>query len=236
MENSENTNLAGGKLAAKYQYVSAEELIAKMKTAFRNAKEPEILSELETVGITESNLDDYLLEIADLEQLSQKQIKEYGEQYAETDKFNLKRIEIDSLYTRHRNLAKIIFKGDRQSNTTLGIDEGRKRAFAAWFQQVSNFYAQILANPDFKTKAETVNIKDPDITAQQTALEQITALKASQKKEIGEAQKATDTRDEALDLLYPKYTQLIGFAKILFPDDQTLEKLGIIVKREGDLL
>ena len=236
MENSENTNLAGGKLAAKYQYVSAEELIAKMKTAFRNAKEPEILSELETVGITESNLDDYLLEIADLEHLSQKQIKEYGEQYAETDKFNLKRIEIDSLYTRHRNLAKIIFKGDRQSNTTLGIDEGRKRAFAAWFQQVSNFYAQILANPDFKTKAETVNIKDPDITAQQTALEQITALKASQKKEIGEAQKATDTRDEALDLLYPKYTQLIGFAKILFPDDQTLEKLGIIVKREGDLL
>lgn len=236
MENSENTNLTGGKLAAKYQYVSAEELIAKMKIAFRNAKEPEILSELETVGITESNLDDYLLEIADLEQLSQKQIKEYGEQYAETDKFNLKRIEIDSLYTRHRNLAKIIFKGDRQSNTTLGIDEGRKRAFAAWFQQVSNFYAQILANPDFKTKAETVNIKDPDITAQQTALEQITALKASQKKEIGEAQKATDTRDEALDLLYPKYTQLIGFAKILFPDDQTLEKLGIIVKREGDLL
>ena len=91
MENSENTNLTGGKLAAKYQYVSAEELIAKMKTAFRNAKEPEILSELETVGITESNLDDYLLEIADLEQLSQKQIKEYGEQYAETDKFNLKR-------------------------------------------------------------------------------------------------------------------------------------------------
>ena len=38
MENSENTNLAGGKLAAKYQYVSAEELIAKMKTAFRNGK------------------------------------------------------------------------------------------------------------------------------------------------------------------------------------------------------
>lgn len=236
MENSENTNLAGGKLAAKYQYVSAEELIAKMKTAFRNAKEPEILSELETVGITESNLDDYLLEIADLEQLSQKQIKEYGEQYAETDKFNLKRIEIDSLYTRHRNLAKIIFKGDRQSNTTLGIDEGRKRAFAAWFQQVSNFYAQILANPDFKTKAETVNIKDPDITAQQTALEQITALKASQKKEIGEAQKATDTRDAAIDVLYPKYTELIAFAKVLFPDDQTLEKLGIVVKREGDLL
>ncbi len=93
-----------------------------------------------------------------------------------------------------------------------------------------------MANPDFKTKAATVNIDDAAIAAQQTALEEISALKESQKKELGEAQRATDTRDAALDLLYPKYTQLIAFAKALFPDDQTLEKLGIIVKREGDLL
>ena len=93
-----------------------------------------------------------------------------------------------------------------------------------------------MANPDFKNKAATINIDDTAIAAQQTALEEISALKESQKKELGEAQKATDTRDAALDLLYPKYTQLIAFAKALFPDDQTLEKLGIIVKREGDLL
>ena len=123
-------------------------------------------------------------------------------------------------------------KEDRQANTTLGIDAGRKQAFAAWFQLVSNFYAQILANPDFKSKAEGVNIKEADITS----LQEIAAVKNSQKKEIGEAQKATDTRDAAIDVLYPKYTELIAFAKVLFPDDQTLEKLGIVVKREGDLL
>ena len=236
MENSENLNPKAGKSASRNQYVSAEELIAKIKIAFTNAKEPEILPELETVGITEAMLDAHLAEITNLEELSQIQKREYGEQYAETDRFNLKKAEIDALFTRHRNLAKIAFKGDRQANTTLGIDAGRKQAFAAWFQQVSNFYAQILANPDFKTKAETVNIKEADIIAMQTSLQEVSEIKNSQRKELGEAQKATDTRDAAIDVLYPKYTQLIAFAKVLFPDNQTLEKLGVIVKREGDLI
>lgn len=236
MEISENPNPNTGKNTSRNRYVSAEQLIANMRLAFSNAKEPEILSELDKVGITKPILDDYLVQIENLEQLSQQQKKEYGEQYAETDKLNQKKAEIDTLYTRHRNLAKIVFKGDRQANSTLGIDSPRKLAFAEWYQQVSNFYAQIAANADFKTKAESVNIKDADITDMQANLQQILALKESQKKELGEAQKATDTRDAAIDLLYPKYMELTAFAKVLFPDDQTLEKLGIIVKRDGNLL
>ena len=236
MENPETPNPNTGKSAVRNTYISAEQLISKMKIAFTNAKEPEILTELETVGISKNSLDDYLADIANLEQLSQQQKKEYGEQYAETDKFNKKKTEIDTLFTRHRNLAKISFKGDRQANSTLGIDAGRKQAFAAWYQQVSNFYAQLLANADFKTKAETVNIKATDIAAMQTALQEVSDLKESQKKEVGEAQKATDTRDAAIDLLYPKYTELIAYSKVLFPDDQTLEKLGIIVKRKDNLI
>lgn len=236
MENSENLNPETGKPAVRSKYVSAEQLIANMKLAFGNAKEPEILSKLADVGIDKTILDDHLDQVAILEQLSQQQIKEYGEQYGETDKFNQKRDEINDIFVTHRNLAKIVFKGNRQAYSTLGIDSGRKYAFAAWYQQVSNFYAQILANADFKAKAETVSIKNADITNMQTALQDVTSLKESQKKEIGEAQRATDIRDEAIDVLYPKYMELTAYAKVLFPDDQTLEKLGIIVKREGNVL
>lgn len=79
MENSENQNPQGGKKTSRNQYVSSEQLIAKMKVAFTNAKQPEILSELQTVGITETQLDDYLADITVLEQLSQQQKQEYGE-------------------------------------------------------------------------------------------------------------------------------------------------------------
>ncbi len=76
MENSEKQNPLSGKTSSRNQYVSAEQLIAKMKIAFSNAKQPEILAELTIVGITEAQLDGYLSDIANLEQLSQQQIQE----------------------------------------------------------------------------------------------------------------------------------------------------------------
>ena len=77
MENPENTNPQSGNKSSRNQYVSAEQLIAKMKVAFTNAKQPEILAELATVGITETQLDAHLAVITILEQLSQQQIQEY---------------------------------------------------------------------------------------------------------------------------------------------------------------
>ncbi len=231
MENQQNLTPNGANQPNNSRYVSVEALLAKMKLAFTNAKEPEILSELETVGITEAQLTAYLQEVEQLEILNQSQQKEYGEQYNATDAFDKKMAEIDELFTRHRNLAKIAFKKNRQAYTTLGIDEPKKRAYAAWVQQVKNFYAQILANADFKTIAAGINIKDAVITAQQNALVELSNLKESQKKESGEAQKATEIRDHAVDALYPKYSDLVEYAKVLFKDNQTLEKLGIVVKR-----
>ena len=74
MNNMENQNPEPGTPQTSNRYLSAEEIIAKMKVAFTNAKEPEILAELATVGITESTLDGYLADVESLEQLSQNLI------------------------------------------------------------------------------------------------------------------------------------------------------------------
>ena len=213
------------------KYRSADEIISQMKIAFTNASQPDILPSLQTVGITAAKLANYLAQITQLENLTQQQKKEYGDQYSETDKLNSKRTEIDDLYRRHLGILKIALKDDVQASATLGLSESRKSAFASWFQQVNNFYAQLANNSDFAAKAAAVGISSALITQQQTALQDADSLKESQKKEAGEAQKATETRDEALDALYPKYTELLSYARVLFSDDQTLEKLGIVVKR-----
>lgn len=213
-------------------YQSAEELIQAMKLAFANAAEPEILAELQTVGITAQKLADYNAQITQIESLSQQQIKEYGEQYEESEKFETKRKEVDAVYRRHFGLLKIAMKGDRQADASLGFSAGRKNAYPAWYEQVNNFYAQIAANPAFLAKAASVGISAADITAQQTALEDLSEIKTNHKKETGEAQKATETRDNAIDELYPAYKDLIDYAKILLKNDQSLEKLGIVVKRK----
>lgn len=231
MENSQLDGNQDGKEPQKGHYQSVPTLIAKMRLAFKNAKEPEILDVMNTVGITESVLDRYLADLDAIENLDQTQNKEYGEQYAETQKFDKQREAIDVVYMRHRNLAKIAFKKDLKDSKVLGLDEGRKRAYPAWLQLVKNFYAQLSTDDTLQEKVAAINIKDNDIAVQQQAIAQLEALKVSQKKETAEAQKATETRDAALDALYPKYRDFVDYAVELFGDDQTLEKLGIVVRR-----
>ncbi len=89
----------------------------------------------------------------------------------------------------------------------------------------------LLANNDFLTKMQPVGVtqeKINDITQQLNAVE---TLKKEQKKEMGEAPKATEIRDNAFDELYPHYFELIEFAKVLLAEEQLLESLGIVVKR-----
>ncbi|MFK8272940.1 hypothetical protein [Capnocytophaga canimorsus] len=215
----------------KSLYISTDEMISKIRIAFSNAKLPEILPQLQTLGYTEEKLNTYLQKVAELEQLMQNQKKEYAEQYAETEKFNQKRQEIDELYRRHIAFCKILFKGNVKAISVLELNAGRKNAYASWHQQVSNFYGQLLGNSDFLAKVGTINITQTDLEAQKTALQELSTLKENQKKEAGEAQKATEIRDEALDKLYPIYTELVAYAKVLFQDDQILEALGIVVKR-----
>ncbi|GIJ93582.1 hypothetical protein CAPN002_08000 [Capnocytophaga stomatis] len=225
MENNTNST-------SKSKYISTNTLILQMKIAFANAKLPNILPQLQTLGYTEEKFNEYLEKINELEELLQVQKKEYGEQYAETEKVNKKREEIDEIYKRHLAFCKILFKGNVQAISTLGLNIGRKNAYAAWFQQVNNFYGQLLNNSEFLEKVSTINIQENDLKAQQNALVELTQLKENQKKEIGQAQKATEMRDEAFDKIYPIYTEFVSYAKILFQNDQTLEALGIVVKNK----
>lgn len=219
------------KKTTKSYYISINEKINNMKVAFANAKLPTILPQLQTLGYTEEKLNDYLSKVAEIEKFHQNQKKEYAEQYAETEKVDKKRKEINDLYLRHFAFCKILFKGDTLASSALEFSGDRKSAYASWFQQVSNFYAQLLGNSEFLAKVGTINIKQNDLEAQKNALKELSTLKENQKKEAGEAQKATEIRDEALDKLYPLYLELVAYAKILFQDDQALETLGIVVKR-----
>lgn len=119
---------------AKSVRVPLEEWVVRMKLAFTNAKLPNVLSKLQTIGYTEQKLDGFLAKVTELEELIKNQKKEYGEQYAETKKAEQKREEINELYTRHLAFCKILFKGDVQANATLGLSAGRKSAYSAWLQ------------------------------------------------------------------------------------------------------
>ncbi|HZK68289.1 MAG TPA: hypothetical protein VFC36_01700, partial [Paludibacter sp.] len=93
-------------------YISIDQWIGKMTLAFDNALLPEIFETMETVGYTVEKITGMKAQLSNLVGLHQTQIKEYAEQYEETEKFNLKRKTIDTLFVKDRALTKILFKGN----------------------------------------------------------------------------------------------------------------------------
>lgn len=214
----------------KQVYESIDALIAKMKLAFNNALLPEIFDVMLTVGYTVEKIESLKSQLAQLERLHQAQTKESADQYNETDKFNAKKDEIDRIFGAHRGLLRILFKGDIHAWKALRLDETMPRNYSAWFQMVSNFYAQLAETPDLQTKANSVGITEAKVAAQKQAIVVLQNLKESQRKESAEAQAATDARDVAFDALYPQYTDYIKYAKILLAGNQALEAIGVKVK------
>jgi hypothetical protein len=211
-------------------YVSTSEWIAKMKLTFNNAILPEIFEVMQTVGYDETKINSLKAQLADFENLQQVQTKEYAEQFAETDKFEQKRAEIDVVFTKQRGLLKILLKGNVHAQAILRLDELKPKAFGQWQDLVTNFYSQLESSPALLAEAAKVGISAASVTAQKQLLADLQALKESQRKETAEAQAATDVRDRAFDELYAQYSAYIKYAKVLLVDNQALEAVGVKVK------
>ena len=214
----------------KQAYESIEATIAKMKLTFSNALLPEIFAVMVTVGYTTEKIELLKADLAQLEVLCQMQTKEAADKFEETDKFKLKKAEVDSIFSTHRGLLRILFKGNIHALKALRLDESMPRTYSAWFQMVSNFYSQLAETPDILTKATAVGVTEAKVAAQRQAIAEVQSLKESQSKESAEAQAATDARDAAFDALYPQYADYIKYAKILLAGNQALEAIGVKVK------
>ena len=214
----------------KQVYESIDTTIAKMKLTFSNALLPEIFAVMVTVGYTTEKIELLKADLAQLEVLCQMQTKEAADKFDETDKFKLKKDEVDSVFGFQRGLLRILFKGNVFYLKALRLDESVPKGYSAWFQMVSNFYSQLAETPDILTKATAVGVTEAKVAAQRQAIAEVQSLKESQSKESAEAQAATDARDAAFDALYPQYTDYIKYAKILLAGNQVLEAIGVKVK------
>jgi len=229
MEIPEITTPEAKKAPKNYHY-TMDESIVKMKMTFGNALLPVIFAAMKTVGYTAEKIAGMNAELSQLETLSQGQIKEYADQDAEQEKFDLKKAEINDLFNIHRKLSRILLKGDIHAWVALQLDTANPKAYSAWVQLLTNYYAQIAATPALQAKVQTLGITAAIVSAQSQALLDLQTLKESLRKETAEAQAATDNRNRAFDALYPQYSEYIKYAKILLAGNQALEAIGVKVK------
>ncbi len=161
--------------------------------------------------------------------LHEKQVKEYGEQFAATDELNQARKTAHKDYIIHLKIARIALRGDKNAVKSLGLSGKRKESLSGWISQTKTFYVNAISSKDVIDALSRFGITQQKLEASQDKVNDVESLAAAQLIEKGEAQAATVARDQALDELDEWMADFIAIARIALEDQpQLIEMLGIV--------
>lgn len=164
-----------------------------------------------------------------VQRLHQHQRAEYGDQFAATDALARAIEKTNRQYRRHVGLARVAFRDNPGAQQELGLLGERKRAYTKWRDQTMSFYDNLLADAALLAEMGRFGVEKEEVEAARRAVDDVVRANADQEREIGEAQRATEHRDEALDALAEWMSMSKALAHVLLADDpQQLEKLGIV--------
>lgn len=163
-------------------------------------------------------------------ELQASQVREYGEQYSATDELKLASAVANKTYMEHVKIARIALQGNRGVGASLQIAGTRKVTFSGWLKQAKTFYDNALGSSEVTTAMARFGITQEKLEAGQKLVNEVETKLNEQLKEKGEAQNATQERDEAFEDLQDWMGDFIGIARIaLDSKSQYLEILGIVV-------
>ena len=112
---------------------------------------------------------------------------------------------------------------------SLMLNGRRKHTYTGWLEQSSMFYGNGLDSPEALTALLEYNITKNKMKAGQALVKQTAAALKTQLKELGEAQRATEQRHKAFDLMEDWMAIFTAIARIALEDDpQLLEIMGIV--------
>ncbi|MCK5700705.1 MAG: hypothetical protein KAI29_06115 [Cyclobacteriaceae bacterium] len=200
------------------------------QNAISNAQtNPEIIAALAVFGYDGARMKIGEALYAKTAKLQVKQVKEYGEQFAATDALNLAKATTNKIYMVHVKIARIALRGDRGAAESLQLSGRRKDTFLGWLKQAKALYTNALSTPAVLEALAEFGITKNKLSGAQAQVFDVEAKLNAQFKEKGEAQTATQLRDEAFDELQDWMSDFIAIARIALEDQsQYLEMLGIV--------
>jgi hypothetical protein len=200
------------------------------QNAIANALEHEtVKTALANLGYDSNRMQEGLALYKKAAHLYDRQMKEYGEQFAATQALITARIEANKLYKLHLNVARIALRDDRNAAVSLQFNGKRKRTFSGWLEQARLFYANALASEKIVQAMSQYNITREKLEEGNAAVEKVEKLFNEQMQEIGDAQASTKERDRAFDALQAWMNNYTSIARLaLDGQSQYLEVLGIV--------
>lgn len=207
----------------------ADRLLAAQLAIDNAISDTEVKTALAEYGYDETRLGEGKTLLDTTNQLQQTQQKEYGDQYEATDVLKQAHKAADKEYMKFVKIARIALKSEHAVTKKLDLDGIRKKTFSGWVGQARQFYLNALGDSIVVEKMAAYGVTQVKLENGKILLEQAEAANAAQKKEKGEAQQATQERDQAMDNLEEWLSDFIVIARIALEEKpQLLEKLGIV--------
>jgi hypothetical protein len=154
--------------------------------------------------------------------------KEYGEQYAATQRVETEFKEASVPYMTSLGVARIAFKNDIEAAKALALKGKRASSIANWLRDAELFYRNILTNDRYLNAMAEFGRTRQMLEAEYKEVLDVKDAFAQQKKEIGEALESTMIRDTRMEELDAWMSDFIGIARIaLQPNPEYLTKLGL---------
>lgn len=206
------------------------DLVGAARTGFTNARDtPDILAALTPFGYDAVQLDEGLGLADTAETEAERQTTEYAEQYNATNKLAEEVGALRAMYTRHVKLARVAFKPGTEGYVTLGLKGRRARTMPGLLTEARSFYRAIEGSPNLQATLDPLTVNAAAVTAGLAQADAVEAAEVAQQKEMGEAQRATVVRDEAVAELRGFYRDFAEVAKIALEDQPQLrEVLGLL--------
>ena len=207
----------------------ADFLLAAQVTIDNARTDEEIKTRVAEFGYDDTKLEEGKALLDTANDLQQTQQNEYGDQFAATETLNAKKEEAENTYMRLVKVARVALASECALSQKLDLGGKRKRTLSGWLAQAKQFYLNALADPAVIEKMSAFGMTREKIEAGKTLVDQVEEANAAQKKEMGEAQQATQERDAAVDALHSWRSDFIAIARIALEDKpQLMEKLGIV--------
>ena len=163
-----------------------------------------------------------------------KQDQEMSEQKSATNSFNEAWQKEVSEIKRLKKLARLVFETNSTAWDMLKLKVLNISRFENWQANAELVCTNLLANSAWITSMQSFGYTAESITAIKDRIEALKGLQQGQKREMGDAQQATDNKWKSYDELRNWCYKLLEVAKIEFEDDpQLLEKLGILARSKA---
>lgn len=201
--------------------------IEEAETLIANASShPEIKQKLNVLGYNLKNLQTgkALLANVVLLQETKKECYLSRQEISEAIKTDMQNIK--ATFKNHFKLAEVAFGNDASSIKRLALKKARAKRKVAWINQTKDFYTELLKQPEpilrFVEKAE--------LEQAMASLEGLAEARRQRVQRKGEAENATQKRNEAMKELQRWVKSFKSIVRVALQDDeQLLEILGMAV-------